>query len=172
MRTRLLVPALTLALLALACGGAAKWETVSEGGMSVELPGKPQKENRSVPTPGGPMTVNALGVERSSNEAFVVTYNGLPQQITSVPGFEKTLLDGARDSLIKSTSGTLTGERTIQLGPHNGREFVGDVPSKNASFTARIYLANSRMYQVMSIYPKGKPITADGEKFLSSFKIS
>lgn len=175
MRKRSSLPALAVfVVFALACGGltGAKWETVSEGGMSVEMPGKPQKQTQTVQSPAGPVTVNILGLERSS-EAFMVAYNEFPAQIANSPGLAnpKALLDSGRDGALRNVNGKLTSERDMTIGNYQGREIVGEVPDKKASFTARIFWAKPRLYQAIYISPQGKSITDDGKKFLDSLKL-
>jgi hypothetical protein len=172
MKMRFLTSAVAVAaLLGLACGAlATKWETVSEGGMTVEMPGTPKKQTQTVQSPAGPVTVNILGVERSS-EAFMVAYNEFPAQIANALTDPKTLLDSGRDGAIRNVNGKLTSERNVQIGSYPGREIVGEVPDKKASFTARIYWAKPRLYQIIYISPQGKTITDDGKKFLDSLKI-
>ncbi len=172
MRKIILTAALSVfAVVALACGGlTTKWETVNEGGMTVEMPGKPQKQTQTVQSPAGPVTVNILSVERSS-EAFMVAYNEFPAQIANALTDPKLLLDSGRDGALRNVNGKLTSERNVTIGSYPGREIVGEVPDKKASFTARIYWAKPRLYQAIYISPQGKSITDDGKKFLDSLKL-
>ena len=58
-------------LVVLACSSlGTKWETVSEDGITIEMPGKPTKQAQSVPTASGNATGQMLTVDKGA-EAYI-----------------------------------------------------------------------------------------------------
>jgi hypothetical protein len=181
MNRRLLLPTIFVALLVCGCSAllAPKWETLSEGGFTVQMPGKPKKQTQSVSTAVGPVTFNTFSVEHSS-EAFIVGYNDFPIAATKNIDPEQ-LLNNAKNGAAQSVSGKVTGEKSITMAGNPGKEFVGEGVSpeadssgkrQEATFTARIYWATPRLYQVLYVHPKGSAATETGQKFLDSFQIT
>jgi len=97
---------------------------------------------------------------------------------------------------LKYTSGKLVSEKEAEVSGVTGREFIVETTKENA-FKAmdaegkhqnpfalkNVFLPNefiivvhmvrngNSFYQVMTIYPKGREVPADMEKFFGSFKI-
>ena len=182
MKRRILLPTLFAALMV--CGGcsallAPKWETLSEGGFTVQMPGKANKQTQSVSTAVGPVTFNTFSLELR-NEAFIVGYNDFPIAATANIDPEQ-LLNNAKTGAVQNVSGKVTGEKSITMAGHPGKEFVGEGISpeadssgkkQEATFTARIYWASPRLYQVLYVHPKGSAVSETGQKFLDSFQIA
>lgn len=171
MTPRFFLAALALALFVFACSLPAKWETVSEGGFSVELPGKPNKQTQTVNTPAGPIAINMFTTE-TGGEAFIVGYNDFPAQAANIVPAE-TILNSARDGAIKNVNGKVTSERSINLNGNPGKEFVGDSTTPmEGTFSARIYWVKPRLYQVLYVHRKGTAASENGQKFMNSFKLT
>lgn len=172
MKARILMPAFAAVFL-LACSGmGTKWETVSEGGITVQMPGKPTKQTQTAQTPVGPINVNMLMVDKGS-EAYMAAYNEFPAAAASQVKDPKSLLDNGRDGAIRNVNGKLTSEKPITLGSYPGRELAGEgtTQGKEVAFTARIYWANPRLVQVIYMREKSKSESPDGKKFLESLQI-
>ncbi|HEX8709027.1 MAG TPA: hypothetical protein VF723_12340 [Pyrinomonadaceae bacterium] len=169
MKAKLLFLTLLVALFAAGCGRS--WQTLNENGFSVNMPGKASKNEQNVASAAGPITIHLYTLE-NKGEGFIVGYSEYPPAVFDAASSDK-LLDAARQGAIANVQGQVTNERKINLGDIPGREITGNSPSQNVSFTARVYLAKPRMYMlVYSAQPKDKPISADGTKFLDSFKLS
>jgi hypothetical protein len=181
MNRRLLLPTLFAALLVCGCSTllAPKWETLSEGGFTAQMPGKPEKQTQTIPTAVGSVTFNTFSVEHRS-EAFIVGYNDFPAAAITNADPEQ-LLNNAKNGAVKNVGGKVTGEKSITMAGNPGKEFVGEGVSpapdssgkrQEATFTARIYWAKPRLYQVLYIHPKGSASSETGQKFLDSFQIT
>lgn len=173
MRARLLLPLVVVALITGCSGmGGTKWETVSEGGLTVQMPGKPTKQTQTAPSPVGPLSVNMLMVDKGS-EAYMTAYNEFPAEAAKRVSDPKSLLDNGRDGALRNLSGKLVSERPVTLGGHPGREIVGEgtTQGREVAFTARIYWASPRLIQVIYMREKSKAESPDGKKFLESLQI-
>lgn len=174
MRARLLLPLIVVAAFVAGCSGAmgTKWETVNEGGISVQMPGKPTKQTQTAQTPAGPINVNMLMVDKGS-EAYMTAYNEFPAEAAKRVTDPKSLLDNGRDGALRNISGKLTSERPVTLGGHPGRELIGEgnTQGRDVAFTARIYWASPRLIQVIYMREKSKSESPDGKKFLDSLQI-
>ena len=181
MNRRLLLATLFAALLVCGCSTllAPKWETLSEGGFTAQMPGKAEKQTQSVPTAVGAITFNTFSVEHRS-EAFIVGYNDFPAAATKNIDPEQ-LLNNAKAGAVQNVGGKVTGEKSVTLAGYPGKEFVGEGVSpqpdssgkrQEATFTARIYWASPRLYQILYIHPKGSASSETGQKFLDSFQLT
>ena len=66
----------------LACSSLTqKWETVSEDGVTVDMPGKPTKQAQDVPSPAGKATGQMFTLDKGS-EAFILAYHDFPESIS------------------------------------------------------------------------------------------
>ena len=158
-----------------------KWETLSEGGMTVQMPGTPQKQTQSVDTPVGPVTFNTYTAQ-NGNEAFIVGYNDFPDSPATRNANPEDLLNRARDGALQNVSGKVTSEKPLTMNGHPGKEFSGDGISpeadssgkhQEATFTARVFWVPPRLYQVLYVRPKTASAPSEnGQKFLESFQLT
>jgi hypothetical protein len=155
-----------------------KWETVSEGGFTAQMPGTPNRQTQTVPAGGQNIDITMFTVTKG-NEAFIVGYNDIPASVAKVADSDpQTLLNNARDGAVGNVHGTVTSEHAITIDGHPGKEFTGngvspDDPKQEGTFTARVYWVNPRLYQVLYVRPKTDAApTEDGQKFLDSFKLT
>lgn len=174
MKNKLTLPGLLFLLAVLGCSSltGTKWETVSEGGITVQMPGKPTKQPQTTQTPLGPININMLMVDKGA-EAYMVAYNEFPAAAAARVPDPQILLNSGRDGALRNVNGKLQSERPVTLGSYPGREIVGEgnTQGKDVVFTARIYWANPRLVQVIYMREKSKAESPDGKKFLDSLKI-
>jgi hypothetical protein len=156
-----------------------KWETVSEGGFTAEMPGTPKRQTQSVDTAGGGKIDVTMLMVQNGDEGYIVGYNEVPQAIAQVADQNTAqFLNSARDGAVQNVHGTVTSERDITIDGHPGKEFTGngtspDDPKQEASFTARVYWVNPKLYQVLYVRPKTASAPSEnGQKFLDSFKLT
>ena len=173
----------TLALIVLlfcACSmlSQTKWETVSEGGFTAQMPGTPNRQTQSVDTAGGKIDITMLSTTKG-NEAYIVGYNDIPASIAAIADANpETFLNNARDGAVRNVNGKVTSEHAITIDGHPGKEFTGDGTSpddakQEGTFTARVYWVNPRLYQVLYVRPKTSSAPSEnGQKFLDSFKLA
>jgi hypothetical protein len=155
-----------------------KWETVSEGDMTVQMPGTPQKQTQSVDTPVGPVAFNTWTAQ-NGDEAFIVGYNDFPDGPATRNANPEDLLNRARDGALQNVNGKVKSEKPLTMNGHPGKEFSGEGTAseggkqQEATFTARVYWVPPRLYQVLYVSPKSSSGPSEnGQKFLDSFQLT
>lgn len=150
---------------------SASWQTVSESGFSIQMPGTPSKNEQSIPSAAGPLPIHMYTLSHGY-EGYITGYTEYPDYVFSAAEPED-LLDGAQQGAITNVQGQVTSQRKISINGNPGREIVGTSPSKNIGFTARVYLVKPRMYMlVYTQFDQTKPISEHGKKFLDSFQLT
>lgn len=170
---RLIILALPLAVV-LACSSlGTKWETATEGDLSVEMPGKPTKQSKDIPTPAGKATGQMLTLDKGA-EAYVLAFHEFPAAVANLNIDPKVLLKGASDNAVKNIAGKVTSQRDVSVSGHPGTELIGEgsKDGKDIEFTIRMYWAKPRLIQTLYINEKGKGDKSDAMKFHDSLKIS
>lgn len=171
---RLIILAFPLAVV-LACSSLTgqKWETVTEGGITVEMPGKPTKQSQDIPSAGGKATGQVLTLDKGA-EAYVLAFHDFPPAVASLNIDPKALLKGAADGAVQKIEGKVTSQRDISVSGHPGTELIGEgsKDGKDIEFTIRMYWAKPRLIQTLYLSEKGKGDKANATKFLDSLKIS
>lgn len=86
---------------------------------------------------------------------------------------QKEFLDKGIKGFVDSLSGTVSGEREVALGAHNGREIVMSGSSQGIALygKARFFLIGRRLYQVAYLAEQGKEAPAAVDYFLDSFQL-
>lgn len=171
---RLIILAFPLAVV-LACSSltSQKWETVTEGDLSVEMPGKPTKQSQDIPTGAGKATGQMLTLDKGA-EAYVLAFHDFGSTVGNLPIDPKVLLKGASDGAVKNIDGKVTSQRDVNVGGHPGTELIGSgsKDGKDIEFTIRMYWAKPRLIQTLYLSEKGKGDKSNATKFLDSLKIS
>jgi hypothetical protein len=169
---RLIILAFPLAVV-LACSSLSgqKWETVTEGGITVEMPGKPTKQSQDIPSTKA--TGQMLTLDKGA-EAYVAAFHEFPAAVSSLNIDPKVLLKGASDGAVKNIDGKVTSQRDVSVSGHPGTELIGEgsKDGKQIEFTIRMYWAKPRLIQTLYLSEKGKGDKANATKFLDSLKIS
>jgi hypothetical protein len=158
----------------LACSSLGqKWETINEDGITIEMPGKPNKQSQDIPTGTGKATGQMLTLDKSG-EAYILAYHEFPATLTSLNIDPKVLLKGASDGAVNNIDGKVISQRDITSGPYPGTEIVGsgNKDGKDIEFTIRLYWAKPRLVQTLYLAEKGKTNKSNATKFLDSLKIS
>ncbi len=158
----------------LACSSLTqKWETVSEGGITIEMPGKPNKQSQDIPTGTGKASGQMFTLDKGS-EAYILAFHEFPATLTSLNIDPKTLLKGAADGAVNNVDGQVVSQRDITNGAYPGTEIVGSgsKEGKDIEFTIRLYWAKPRLIQTLYLAEKGKTNQKNATKFLDSLKIS
>jgi len=158
----------------LACSSLTqKWETVSDAGITVDMPGKPTKQAQDIPSAAGKASGQMFTLDKGS-EAYILAYHEFPASIASANIDPKVLLNGASDSAVKNIDGKVTSEREITNGSYPGKEIVGSgsKDGKEIEFTIRLYWARTRLVQALYLAEKGKSDQKNAAKFLDSLKIA
>ena len=170
---RLIILAFPLAVV-LACSSlGTKWETVSEGGITVEMPGKPTKQSQDIPTGAGKATGQMLTLDKGA-EAYVLAFHDFGAAVANLNIDPSVLLKNASDGAVKNIDGKVTSQRDVTVGGHPGTELIGSgsKDGKDIEFTIRMYWAKPRLIQTLYLSEKGKGDKSNATKFLDSLKIS
>jgi hypothetical protein len=161
-------------VVVLACSSLTqKWETVSEDGITVDMPGKPTKQAQDIPSAAGKATGQMFTLDKGS-EAYILAYHEFPAALSSLNIDPKMILNNASDGAVKNIDGKVTSQRDITNGSYPGKEIVGSgsKEGKEIEFTIRIYWAKTRLVQTLYLAEKGKTNQTNATKFLDSLKIS
>lgn len=146
---------------------AAPWKSYSypADGFEVSYPAEPALQKKSVDTAAGPFELHSYVTQTSDAVLFV----GVCDYGTGAPKTSAAQkLEGAKNGALLNSGSRLVSEKKISLGGSPGIEF--DADSMAAHFTARLYMVDTRLYQVLVIYPLAKPY-AQAAQFLDSFKL-
>jgi hypothetical protein len=168
------IPLLLGIVLALAGCESSPWKDFhsKEGGFSVSMPGTPVEKRQAFHTQAGPVDAHFFTVEADRGSlVYMVVYGDYPEALMAA-GDKEMLLDAARSGAVGNIQGTLLSERTVSLGGHPGRELQVLSADGRLALRMRIYLVNSRQYQVVAVTPKETRSTEDRDRFLDSFRIT
>ena len=148
---------------------AAEWKEFKspEGGFFITMPGEPERSKQTVKTAAGDMDMYIYMLESRSG-AYGVIYSEFPSLYLQQPNAAERLLDGGHDGAVAQMKGKLLDEKSITIGRHPGREL--HIECAQGTIVMRIFLINTRLYQVMAVLPKGQAISDDTMKFLESFR--
>jgi hypothetical protein len=164
-----------LALLVLACvsviGRAEGLEefTSETGRFKVLMPGKPPVTE--LKTPAGIMHV--VQVETKSG-AYLASWIDLPVEAADSDKKAQARLDKGRDGMIATLKGKLVREKKISLeDKHPGRDVLAEVtfPDKG-QLRARLFLVDSRLYQVIVAGTKAWTESEEADRVLDSFRLT
>jgi hypothetical protein len=144
---------------------------VPEGGFTILMPGKPDKQTIPVTIPGEETSMYLYSFKSPEGAAFIASYSDMKLDLDG-ENKVKSFLDGVMVGQVKSNEANmLLTERLISLGGYRGREFTIKTPA--GINTCRVYLVGNRVYQIFFVKPDGY---RDGEKsgprFLDSFKLT
>ncbi len=156
-------PAVTLLLLASGCSGKMDWQEFSDakGKFSVEMPGKPKTETKSV----AGHTLMAFPVE-VRNAGYVASYVDFP------PGTPYDY-DGGINGIAAQYNGTVTSKKDFTLDGVTGKEYEMSITKPKSGYAmGRILYVQNRLYQVLVVGSSVRVADADVQRFLTSFKLT
>jgi hypothetical protein len=139
--------------------------TSDSGGFSVKVPGKPTTKSEDISSANGPTTLHTFLVETNEGKNFyLVGYSDYNTKLDTTKS-----LDGVIDAQISSMKGKITSDKTITLKGYPGRAVT--IETDDVIFYSTVYVAGSRLYQVMFGMPKGDPMPPEAKEFFTSFEI-
>jgi hypothetical protein len=143
----------------------------SAGKFSVQMPSKPQEQSQDQKTDVGTIKLNMV-IAESSDSGYFVGYADFPNKITDPADVQKGLAESVKGS-IANIKGEVKSEKEYLLGNVPCRDFEanGKVQTTDVSLKGRFCLADNRLYQVFALGAKDKMLTADVDRFITSFKI-
>ena len=181
---RLLVAACVIALgvIATACNPTFNWrEFRSADGFAVMLPGRPQTVSREVKLPDGvvQMSMTSTGIGAT---LFAVGAAQLPSGLSSeAPGRERTVTH-LRDALVRNVNGRIINSSAASLSvpPGDSRKVLAaeaieaagrDSGGRAVRLTARLFIVDDRLYQVIALSAEGEVPPDAIETFFTSFRL-
>ncbi len=164
--------ALVIACAALAaCTPELDWRELSvpEGRFAVLLPGKAQREARTLNTAAGAltMTMYACSLKQGS---MAVAYTDYPAAALAAD-HGRAQLDAARDALLRNIGGSVRSEEEVMIEGFPGRQVYAEGRA-GARLKARFVAAGPRLYQIAYVGAKDGVAMADIDMFLTSFKLT
>jgi hypothetical protein len=142
-----------------------------DGLFTAKFPVEPTHSTPTVQGPTGPVPTNQYLAESPQLIALVAS--------AEVPGFQADMpqkdidraLDAACDALVKRFPGAQqVGRTNITHQGFAGRD-VGISAPDGSGGTARVFIANGRMYSLMAATKVGKPDPANVRTFFDGFKV-
>jgi hypothetical protein len=173
---RILIVAITACLVIPhgACAQSPKliFQTFSspEGKFVVAMPGKPKKEIQEADSPVGKLKINTFMVAVSPSDlVYMLEYTDYPAVVAGQD--PQIILKGGRDGMLRGQN-KLIEDKEVVLGKERipGRAILIDLPK--LSYRGRLYIADTRLYQVIIIGSRGMVTSSDADKYLNSFKIT
>ncbi len=137
-----------------------------EGGFTVLLPAEPKVQTQLTDTAAGTVQLT-MALTEMENYATGVSFNEIPSEASANP---ETLLAGGRKGAAENLKGTVVSDKPIKLGPYPGTEFVVET-SNNLIYTARVYVVDDRLYQILFLAPKDQIDQFDVHGFFDSFTL-
>ncbi len=147
--------------------------TSKDGRYFVKIPGKIRQDTKklAIGATGLAIPVVTDRVDGPNSTILAVTYADYPETFRDVDA--KTILNGVRDGL-KGTDGKVALDEKITLGKDadkiEGREFRIEAGTKTA-VRVRVFLVDTRLYQVMVTGTKDTVNSKAATEFLDSFKL-
>jgi hypothetical protein len=160
--------ALLVLLLAAAAFAADAWQEVrsKEGGFVALFPKKPKITTEPGDANAAPAHVFTADLGET---AYVVSYTDYPKG-AFVGRDAQTILDRARNDLVKDRPVELLVDRKIAMDKFEGREIVfQDKDGYTQAF--RLYIAGDRLYEIIAGGPGRPDLSVEGKHFFDAFRL-
>ena len=164
------IVATVLALLA-GCAERVEWIRVADEreGFLVEMPGTPEKVTREIQLPFGRAPVH-MWVVQDGDRAFIAGYTEYPPRVGDVTSDDE-LLDSARDRAVAGAAAHLLSEEAVELRGHRGRRLRMEARDGAVIVRGALFVAGSRLYQVLATTTPDEADTERVDRFLASFDL-
>lgn len=161
-------------LVAVPAFAGSSWVTVDDPDFTAQLPGTPKRTQNTEPSDLGDSNNVMYEYEGDNgNIYFAVNYTDFPagSMGKADPG---KVLDGARNGALTNTKATPLGSKAVWLEAGGkkfpGTEFEGKTPD-GLKVSARVFLVDDRLYQLIFVRQFAKPADADFRTFVGSFTL-
>lgn len=127
---------------------------------------------QKVPTDAGEIDHVSCLAQPSEQRMYILVRGDMPEAL--IAGQDaKSLIQGARDGLVKQYTGIVEQETPITLGEYPGLQVAinGTYQGANFYLRARFYLVKNRLYQLYIVVQRGFEGAADFDKYFDSFKL-
>lgn len=159
---------------------AKAWKelTLSAGGFTVLVPGKPEEKTGSMETAAGPLKIHAAAMV-TEMASYAVAYVEFPS-VVSEPEAVQRLLDGAVGRIAAVDRNKLLSQSKISLDGVPGRRFEVDVPHLDCVVNGKAYFVNRGLYMLVVTTRKYQAAPEETAqfyrsvigKFLDSFRLA
>jgi hypothetical protein len=175
MRRLALAIAVLLTCQAADAAGPPAWQdaTSTEGGYTVQFPGKPGQENVNFPTDEGVAKMvrqYAEDARKNNYQAAHIDYPAAYVKRLTGRGVVKDTMKG----MTAPFGAKVSAEKELTLGKHPGVEFSAGFRLKEVDITVagRIYVVGDRGYMLLVMGRKGRePSAEEIGTFFKSFKL-
>jgi hypothetical protein len=143
-----------------------EWKTYrySADGFSVDFPVAPLSDKREIATAAGAYELQSYRAQSGAAALLVGVCDYGFQSEGKTP---ESPLGAAKIGALTNSSSHLLKEKKIMLGPYGGIEFEAE--SEVAHMTARLYLVDRTLYQIVVAAPLSQPY-GEAARFLNSFQ--
>lgn len=143
-----------------------EWTTYSSaaGRFVAFMPAEPRVTEQGLQI-GTEKVANNVFLALTQFAVFAVSYADVPLPSSK----SKSILDNVRRGVVAGISGKLISSSNISHQGYPGREFQAS--SESGLYTSRIFLVNSRLYQLVVVAVPGKVAAEDVQRFLDSFDL-
>lgn len=180
MRNQIAIVVLTVWLAA--CSGA-QWPEFQppQGGFKVSLPGKPNESVSTESPAGAPLSIKDhrfhLKIEKGfdAGKEFFVGY--AEYEFGAEPGGRPAMDTEAAYAAFRARAGNILSQHQVSITAEHDIDVEGTVGKQfdlaNAEYQAfaKIFMKNDRIYYLAITAPKAKDLSADRERFFSSFRL-
>jgi hypothetical protein len=164
---------LSLILLAVLTASAqtpADWVKFSPEGspFTILLPSEPKEDKKTSDSPNGPYTTTLYISQSPEREIYLIGWVDYDPKFNFAVQAE---LEANRDNFVKSLKAKLLSTTPIKLGTYPGIEFKAELEGQ-ADIVSRVYIVGRRPYQLIMVTPAGRDVSANRERFFSSFQLA
>lgn len=169
---------LSRSVLAIVCGfcllaggeaAGAEWKTTTvDRTWSIDMPGTPQVQRRTIDTRQGKLELTMYLLELAGNtQAYGANASQLPSSLPDPRGAEiEKRLDNMQAGAVANMKAKVVESRRISFDGHPGREFVAQL-ADGKFIRQRGYLVQRTLY---SLVAANVPVP-EAERFFASFKL-
>ena len=173
--------ALSIVAASTACSPTFNWrEFRSPDGFAVMLPGRPQTVTREVKLPDTTvqMSMTSTGIGAT---LFAVGAAQLPAALNAEPEARQRTIAHMRDALVRNVGGSTTKTSAAALPVPAGDsrkvlaaeavEASGRESGRAVQLTARLFIVDDRLFQVVALGAKGEMSPEALDTFFTSFRL-
>jgi hypothetical protein len=146
---------------------ADEWQVfrAEKDGFSVELPGRPQRMQKPIPTVFGDVQLVFHGLNDGGRMYFASFYD-LPAGWNGDP---VKALDAERDRGLHNTGCTLVSEKPVLVSGIAGRDVIADHPAGIQRVRCRNFVVGRRLFSLIVIGTKDPTVDVAAKLFFDSY---
>ena len=171
-----------LAFMALAFNAWSQddWSTfkTEDGKAQATLPGTPQLQSQTVPTPMGDVTMNMNMLDLSSSGGdnmmmgvITMIYPEAMRDSTNTSEKMAAFFDKSMNGAAANTGGTVKSSNDFEMNGHPGREFSIEIMGGMAVIKMKMVMVGTTSYALQVISKGDKEDNEEAKTFIDSFKL-